>query len=316
MNKDDTVSHSKEELTYNGIISAAAGAVAGLVAGIAVCPLDVVKTRLQIQGSYHGLGSGLGANLGVIDTVKSIYQESGFKGFYSGLSPLLIGYLPSWAIYFYVYKRALQRWEESYVLSAMAAGTCSTIATNPLWMIKTRLMAQNKQTSYHYKGFTDAVSSVYKGEGIRAFYKGLGPSLIGLPHVAIHFKIYESLKKQLGSRFPNGSEPWHILTASVFSKIIASTLTYPHEVVRSRNQTAIHNEKYKGVFRTVKTLYLEEGWRVFYAGLGANICRAVPSSAVTLVTFELVSNDLNKTWSSSVVPIPLCDPELTDDALR
>ena len=37
------------------------------------------------------------------DTIKSVWRYSGFKGFYRGLGPTMLGYLPTWAIYFAVY---------------------------------------------------------------------------------------------------------------------------------------------------------------------------------------------------------------------
>ena len=37
------------------------------------------------------------------DTVKSVWRYSGLKGFYRGLGPTMLGYLPTWAIYFAVY---------------------------------------------------------------------------------------------------------------------------------------------------------------------------------------------------------------------
>lgn len=287
--------------TLSGSVSAFSGSVAGLAAAVAVCPLDVVKTRMQVQLPRKR----------AFEIIKSIYTESGVRGFYSGLTPLLIGYLPSWAIYFSVYQSLLQNSERgqlSYIGSATAAGVCSTLATNPLWMIKTRLMAQNHTSAVQYNGFLDAVTRIYRNEGVRAFYKGLGASLLGLPHVAIHFHIYESLKRYLEDRGKLESHSNAVLVASIFSKVVASTLTYPHEVVRAHMQTALG--KSTGILQTAKMLYGQAGWRVFYAGLGTNICRAVPASAVTLVTFEFVAHDLGQYW----IHERLNEAEMTDDA--
>lgn len=45
--------------------------------------------------------------------------------------------------------------------------------------------------------------------------------------------------------------------------------------------------RYAGVVRTARTVYREEGWRAFYAGMGTNMIRAVPASAMTLLTYEI-----------------------------
>jgi solute carrier family 25 folate transporter 32 len=35
--------------------------------------------------------------------MRIIWREEGFRGLYRGLGPTIIGYLPTWAIYFTVY---------------------------------------------------------------------------------------------------------------------------------------------------------------------------------------------------------------------
>lgn len=104
-------------------------------------------------------------------TVKNILRNNGIRGLYRGLGPTILGYLPTWAIYFAVYDgiksyfgapplggsgpekkiypaphakgyQPLIRehpWS-LHILSAMSAGATSTICTNPLWVIKTRFM--------------------------------------------------------------------------------------------------------------------------------------------------------------------------------
>jgi solute carrier family 25 folate transporter 32 len=75
----------------------------------------------------------------------------------------------------------------------------------------------------------DAFTTIARNEGIRGFYKGLGPSLIGVSHVAIQFPLYEKLKSLLIESNMQ-SETSNILLASAVSKMVASTATYPHEV--------------------------------------------------------------------------------------
>jgi hypothetical protein len=40
----------------------------------------------------------------------------------------------------------------------------------------------------------DAARTIYRSEGIKAFYRGLLPSLLGIAHVAVQFPLYEQLK--------------------------------------------------------------------------------------------------------------------------
>ncbi|CAK9780296.1 unnamed protein product [Cutaneotrichosporon oleaginosum] len=182
--------------------SMVAGAGAGLVSSIATCPLDVVKTTLQAQSVARG-DKGYE---GVTKTIIRIYRQSGLRGFYRGLGPTIGGYLPTWGIYFTVYdfiKDRLRRVplavahpDMSHVVAAMTAGATGTILTNPLWVVKTRFMAQAilPPTAKRYRNTVQAFYTIYKNEGIRAFYKGLLPSLFGVSHVAVQFGLYEKSK--------------------------------------------------------------------------------------------------------------------------
>lgn len=78
----------------------------------------------------------------------------------------------------------------------MTAGATGTILTNPLWVVKTRFMAQAilPPSAPRYKTTFDAVRTIYTTEGFRAFYKGLLPSLMGVSHVAVQFGLYEKTK--------------------------------------------------------------------------------------------------------------------------
>jgi solute carrier family 25 folate transporter 32 len=42
-------------------------------------------------------------------SLLSIFKEGGVRGLYRGLGPTILGYLPTWAIYFSVYDRAKDR---------------------------------------------------------------------------------------------------------------------------------------------------------------------------------------------------------------
>ncbi|KAG8814217.1 hypothetical protein FRC17_001243 [Serendipita sp. 399] len=323
--------------------SALAGAGAGLVTSIAGCPLDVIKTRLQAQEFAYGT---LGYK-GVWETAQYIYQVKGIRGFYRGLGPTILGYLPTWAIYFTVYDSVKAYFGEAalggtrivdphvphdrkhttalHVFSAMAAGAASTICTSPLWVIKTRIMAQPLHEK-QYKHTLDCFLTIYRHEGFKAFYRGLLTSLLGISHVAVQFPLYEQFKEwavrspktqrfpkyfsrvrgvwcgvrnQIEQSRPNEPLPYYtILACSGGAKMAASMATYPHEVIRTRLQMQKrplrHPElpgsvnprvHYHGILQTAARIVQEETWKGLYKGLSINLVRTVPSSAVTMLTY-------------------------------
>ncbi|EDR13164.1 mitochondrial NAD transporter [Laccaria bicolor S238N-H82] len=317
---------SQAKWTANSMIAGAGG---GLIASIATCPLDVVKTKLQAQRAVPGQPS----YQGIGGTVRTILTDQGFRGLYRGLGPTILGYLPTWAIYFAVYDGIKNIFGEPppgtrerlypaaqvkgyqpvmrehpwslHILSAMTAGAASTICTNPLWVIKTRFMTQ-LPGDIRYRHTLDAAITIYRTEGLRAFYRGLVPSLLGIMHVAVQFPLYEHLKlyAQADSEAPLTSQT--ILMCSAISKMTASIATYPHEVVRTRLQTQrrpladdissdgmIKRHVRGGIIYTTAKLIRKEGWTGLYKGLSINLLRTVPNSAVTMLTYELLMRQLN-----------------------
>ncbi|KAJ9660437.1 hypothetical protein H2198_002555 [Neophaeococcomyces mojaviensis] len=308
------------------------GAGAGLASGIVTCPLDVIKTKLQAQGGFNPKRGGSSTQAkqlyqGVIGSARTIFKEEGIRGLYRGLGPMLLGYLPTWAVYLTIYEKARKPYEDmcsnwwlARMYASLTAGACSTILTNPIWVIKTRLMSQSnrstsegKRVSFHYKNTWDAARQMYRGEGIRSFYSGLTPAMLGLTHVAVQFPLYEFFKMQftgygIGEHPPEDhSSQWLAISAATFlSKTCASTATYPHEVLRTRLQTQqrrygvsssdgmqLAPEKYNGLLRTCKIMLKEEGWRGFYAGLGTNLLRAIPSAMTTMLTYEFLQRTIH-----------------------
>ena len=92
------------------------GASAGVASGIVTCPLDVIKTKLQAQGGFVRRGKMVEAKTiyrGMLGTGKVIWREDGIRGLYQGLGPMLLGYLPTWAVYLAVYDRSREYYYET-----------------------------------------------------------------------------------------------------------------------------------------------------------------------------------------------------------
>jgi solute carrier family 25 (mitochondrial folate transporter), member 32 len=88
-------------------VSSFCGAMGGVASGIVTCPLDVIKTKLQAQGSFRpGRRAPASSALyqGMVGTARVIWREDGLRGMYRGLGPMLLGYLPTWAVYMSVYE--------------------------------------------------------------------------------------------------------------------------------------------------------------------------------------------------------------------
>jgi solute carrier family 25 folate transporter 32 len=111
----------------NSTVNALCGAAAGIASGVVTCPLDVIKTRLQAQGSFrprsHEKPTRAVYN-GLMGTARVIWSHDGFRGMYRGLGPMLLGYIPTWAVYMSVY-------DSSKEIFGAQTGLCMDISTSP-----------------------------------------------------------------------------------------------------------------------------------------------------------------------------------------
>lgn len=322
--KDDPLASQKQ------FASLIAGGIAGSFSATITCPMEVVKTHLQ--ASKGGSEVALTAK-GPLAVARNIARLEGFKGFFRGLLPTLIGILPARATYFWAYATSKDvlstRFGENpiiHVLSAAAAGITSNTLTNPIWLMKSRVQLQAgaaADSSMVYRGYGDAMVRIYREEGIRGFFKGLTASYWGVTEGALHFVVYERIKARLiannkrkiahGNFLHNDSQPpdpnrltsLQYLSAAAFSKLIASVLTYPHEVVRlrMREQPKFIGAvpKYRGMIQALRLIAREEGRKGLYAGMGTHLARVVPNAALMFFTYEVVVKWIEKRQSHLAV---------------
>jgi len=319
----------RKDIQINEIIhpkaihTAISGAFAGLVNTVVLHPLDLIKTKLQVEISRNAPRKGL------FTMARSVWRTERISGFYRGLGAALCAFVPNWTIYWYSYelfkrflpahfpslqKNASQSESQHllHIYSAVSAGAITAVATSPLWTIKTRMQVERNSPlhSRKYKTVFGSGKTIVKEEGFRALYKGLAPSLLGLIHVAVQFPMYEILKQKLmtgekpsasrgiQSRAFKMNTTASILVASSVSKVSASLVAYPHEVIRSRMQadTAVRSgfilKEAIGIIAMGKQIWKTEGVHAFYAGLTANLLRTVPSCMITFSCYEFAKRRL------------------------
>ena len=240
---------------------------------------------------------------GILPYGRFVIETEGFRALFKGLGATLLGVIPSRAIYFAIYSKTKDFLNRSshvkkdsapvHMASAAFASFVNHTVTNPLWFVKTRLQLDN--TEGRRVSAVQLARDAYNREGIRAFYRGLTASYVGIFETVIHFALYEHIK----ARILNGSDrntSSEITLASVVaagtSKLLATTLCYPHEVARTRlrqqQNEFLGAHEYRGFVQTLGTVVAQEGWRGLYRGLGTHVVRQIPNTAVIFFTYEAV----------------------------
>ncbi|KAL7935261.1 mitochondrial carrier [Trichoderma chlorosporum] len=296
--------HLKDEGSKLQVISA--GAIAGLVSRFIVAPLDVVKIRLQLQP--YSLSDPLAplreapAYRGTVRTIKHILRHEGLTGLWKGNVPAELMYVCYSAVQFTTYRSAtvflqtalparMPDSAETFVAGAVS-GAAATGATYPLDLLRTRFAAQGRHRVY--SSLRGALWDIYRDEGFKGFFRGLGPALGQIiPFMGIFFASYEGLRLRLGHLdLPWGSGD---ATAGIVASVVAKTAVFPLDLVRKRIQVQgptrsryVYNDipVYTSAVRGIQTIYRTEGLRGLYKGLPISLVKAAPASAITLWTYE------------------------------
>lgn len=201
-------------------------------------------------------------------------------------------------------------------LIRFSIGIATSTATNPIWVVKTRLQLSStskqgttfpwatsfssnpKPSALRFTSSYDCVRHIIRTEGIRGLYSGLSASYLGVTEGVIQWVLYERLKKLTGGDGKGSGgekaslfQQWLGMMGSAgTAKTVASLITYPHEVIRTRLRQPISPEtgriKYTGLLQTLKLIIAEEGVRSLYGGLSAHLLRVVPNAAVMYTIYE------------------------------
>ena len=257
--------------------------VGGMTAAALTAPLDVLKTRLQsdfyqsqLQSNRARMGISPHAHLSparsailhfreTFQILFGVHKVEGWRALFKGLGPNLVGVVPARSINFYVYgngKRIIadnfnHGEENSWVvlLAAATAGVVTSTATNPIWMIKTRLQLDKNVAERageaavrRYKNSWDCVKQIIRNEGIRGMYKGMSASYLGVSEGTLQWVLYEQMKGYLRRReekiemsgrdkniWDRTVEWTGKVGAAGGAKLVAAIITYPHEVCHPPN---------------------------------------------------------------------------------
>ncbi|KAJ4708221.1 Mitochondrial carrier protein [Melia azedarach] len=286
-----------------------AGGAAGAFAKTAVAPLERIKILLQTR--TQGFQS-----LGVCQSLIKLFKQEGVRGFYKGNGASVLRIVPYAALHFMAYEQYRVWIVNSYpalgsgpvidLLAGSVAGGTAVLCTYPLDLARTKLAYQVVDTRGSlrtgmrsfcaqpaYSGIKDVLTSVYKEGGMRALYRGVGPTLTGiLPYAGLKFYIYEELKRHVPEEQQKSIAMR--LSCGALAGLFGQTFTYPLDVVRRQMQVenlkpSVQGDiKYRNTMEGLTSIIRNQGWKQLFAGLSINYIKIVPSVAIGFTAYDMM----------------------------
>ncbi|XP_032804030.1 mitochondrial basic amino acids transporter [Petromyzon marinus] len=165
-----------------------AGSAAGVIQCVIACPMELAKTRMQLQGTGEkGTKKSSRLYKSTLDCLRKIYQREGVRGINRGMVCTLLRETPAFGFYFLTYDVLTRHLgcepdDPSLIPKLLFAGGMSGIAswlsTYPFDVVKSRLQADGVGGESRYAGITDCFRQSYRQEGWRMFTRGLVSTLL------------------------------------------------------------------------------------------------------------------------------------------
>ncbi|XP_032441801.1 mitochondrial basic amino acids transporter-like [Xiphophorus hellerii] len=164
-----------------------AGAAAGTLQCVICCPMELAKTRMQMQGTGQKKWSSKKLYKNSLDCLLHIYRREGLPGIYRGMVTTLVREMPGFGMYFWTYAVLSQSLgcepSDSYMIpkllfSGGMAGIASWLVTYPADVIKSRLQADGVGRVNQYSSIADCVRQSVRKEGYMVFTRGLTSTVL------------------------------------------------------------------------------------------------------------------------------------------
>lgn len=137
-----------------------------------------------------------------------IQKNHGYRGFYIGLSSLLLREIPFSCVQMPIYEAMKAQYlkpgqkfisTQETAISGFVAGSIAAVFTNPVDVVKTNIMTQKKLI---YTGFVDCCRKLYKEHGIKVFTRGTKYRVLSVGGISAFFFLgYEVFMEIFNDKF-------------------------------------------------------------------------------------------------------------------
>jgi len=285
-----------------------AGAVCCSVTHGGLTPVDVVKTRIQLDPLTY--------NRGLIGGFKQIIAKEGAGAIWTGVGPTFAGYFLQGAFKFGGYEFFKQQFIDKigiesatnnrtavYLASAAAAEFFADIALCPLEATRIRLVSQPGFAN----GLVGGMSKILKNEGVGAFYSGFGPILFKqVPYTMAKFVVYEKVAEAAWGVFDKSTASGGLATtvnlgSGLIAGFAAAIISQPADTMLSKINKTQGLPGESTTSRLVK-IAKELGLRGSYSGIGARLFMVGTLTAGQFAIYGDIKKALGATGGVEIAP--------------
>uniref|UniRef100_A0A8C0MMU2 Mitochondrial uncoupling protein 4 n=2 Tax=Canis lupus familiaris TaxID=9615 RepID=A0A8C0MMU2_CANLF len=292
---------------------------AATVAELATFPLDLTKTRLQMQGeaALARLGDSARESApyrGMVRTALGIVQEEGFLKLWQGVTPAIYRHIVysggRMVTYEHLREVVFGKSEDKHyplwksVIGGMMAGVVGQFLANPTDLVKVQMQMEGKRKlegkPLRFRGVHHAFAKILSEGGIRGLWAGWVPNIqrAALVNMGVltAFIIYSILSKYINFLFLQFRNFIFIIFQihySLCSGLVASILGTPADVIKSRIMNQPRDKQGRGLLYKSSTDCLVqavqgEGFMSLYKGFLPSWLRMTPWSMVFWLTYEKI----------------------------
>ncbi|RHY53099.1 hypothetical protein DYB30_012629 [Aphanomyces astaci] len=285
----DAISTELKNKPLSPYVKMFAGMAGGVVEACVLQPLDVTKTRLQLDrtGMYKGM-----FNCG-----KTIYQTEGGGALYKGLSPFVVHLTLKYALRFGSFawfkellgaKQGAKASNQVNFMAGLLTGFLeSVLIVTPFEVIKTRM--QKEIGVSKFTGPVDCAQQVIRREGVTAMWKGNIPTMIRQgSNQSFNFMSFAWLNSNVWKKEDGDGkqlEMWKTFVNGLVAGSVGPCLNCPMDVIKTRlmaQETVAGIEpKYRGFIHAFNVIAKEEGHAALWKGLVPRLTRMAPGQAIT-----------------------------------
>eukprot|EP00030_Apusomonadida_sp_AF-17_P008860 a883645_9.p1 GENE.a883645_9~~a883645_9.p1 ORF type:complete len:314 (-),score=102.55 a883645_9:116-1021(-) len=270
-----------------------AGGSAGIVEILCMYPLDVVKTRMQLQSK----AAGSAMYTSMVDCLRKIVAQEGFGTLYRGIISPILAEAPKRAAKFafneyykQLFTGVVPQWSVAVAAGTMA-GVSETFINCPFEVVKVRM----QKVGSPYKSTADALVTIMRQEGPLALYNGVVPQVW---RNGVWNGIYFALIKECKALFPtpttlNQEHTYAFLSGSI-AGTVATLANTPFDCAKSVMQAIPKDQQTLGVFGILRSIHATEGIPGLWKGIGPRLVRLGPGGGIMVLAFEVVTELLNK----------------------